>query len=498
MSHPRPGVEPTRFVTTLGTMPTKRAVIVLEFNELSPVLMQRFIDAGHLPSFRRLHDEAEVWITDAGERPPFLEPWIQWITVHSGQRYAEHGVFNLDEGHRAEAPRIWDVLSAAGLESWICGSMNVAAAPGFRGWMLPDPWTTHLPPRPDELLPYFDFVRRHVLEYTNEQVPVTAADRLRFVAFMARHGLSATTAWAIVRQLATERVDRRSRWRRAVLLDRLQFDLFRWHWRRARPAFSTFFLNSTAHFQHFYWRNLEPELFRVRPAEDEQRALADAVLFGYRQMDRLVEETLAMADRSTTVVLCTALSQQPCLGYEESGGKVIYRPRDFERLLAFAGVTARYRVAPVMAEEFHVYLDSEAAAVDAERRLAAMRVGERPALVVRRDGAGLFCGCKIHATIPADAVVSAAGGSAPFFSLFYQVEGVKSGMHHPEGLLWIRTPERLHAVHREPLPLPQVFPMLLGLLGLSVPHPQPMPEPVTPPPPEISTGSRADVVARTL
>jgi hypothetical protein len=487
-----------RFVTTLGPMPTKRAVIVLEFNELSPILMRRFIDAGRLPSFRRLHDEAGVWITDAGERPPFLEPWIQWITVHSGQRYAEHGVFNLDEGHRVEAPRIWDVLSAAGLESWICGSMNVTAAPGFRGWMLPDPWTTHVPPRPDELLPYFDFVRRHVLEYTNEQVPVTVADRMRFVAFMARHGLSVPTAWAIVRQLATERVDRRTRWRRAVLLDRLQFDLFRWHWRRARPAFSTFFLNSTAHFQHFYWRNLEPELFAVRPAEDEQRALADAVPFGYRQMDRLVEETLAMADRDTTVVLCTGLSQQPCLGYEESGGKVIYRPRDFERLLAFAGVTARSRVAPVMAEEFHVYLDSEAAAEDAERRLAAMRVGERPALAVRRDGAGLFCGCKIHAAVPASAQVAASGGSAPFFSLFYQVEGVKSGMHHPEGLLWIRTPEGRHAVHRQRLPLTEVYPMLLELLGVPAPRPRPMTEPATPPPPEISTGSRTDVVARTL
>ena len=64
---------------------------------------------------------------------------------------------------------------------------------------------------------------------------------------------------------------------RSVLLDRLQFDLFRWHWQRERPALSTFFLNSTAHFQHFYWRNLEPDRFRVRPTDEEQRALADAV-----------------------------------------------------------------------------------------------------------------------------------------------------------------------------------------------------------------------------
>lgn len=480
-------------------MPTERAVIVLEFNELSPVLMQRFIAAGHLPSFHRLHDEARVWVTRAEERPPFLEPWIQWITVHSGESYHEHGVFNLDEGHATAAPRIWDLASRAGLRSWICGSMNVAVAPGFRGWMLPDPWTTHVPPRPAELLPYFDFVRRHVLEYTNDQVPVTNAERARFVAFMARHGLSAATAWAIVRQLAGERLDPRSRWRRAVLLDRLQFDLFRWHWRRERPAFSTFFLNSTAHFQHFYWRNLEPGLFRVRPTEQEQRALGDAVLFGYRQMDRLVGECLALAGDDTALVLCTALSQQPCLGYEESGGKVIYRPRDFERLLAFAGVTAPHRIAPVMAEEFHVYLDSAEDAVQVERQLSALRVGGVPALVVRRDGAGLFCGCKIHAAVEGGAVVATPGGaSAPFLQLFYQVEGVKSGMHHPDGMLWIRAPDRAHVVHEEPLPLTEVFPALLALLGLPAPHRRATRAPLQVSIPEISTEARRDVVAPTV
>ena len=287
-------------------MPTKRAVIVLEFNELSPVLMQRFIDAGHLPGFRRLRDEAGIWTTDAGERPPFLEPWIQWITVHSGQRYAEHGVFNLDEGHRASAPRIWDVLSAAGLDSWICGSMNVAAArraSGAGSSPIRGPPTCRR--RPDALLPYFDFVRRHVLEYTNEQVPVTNADR---AALRGLHG----TARTLRHDRMGHRAAARGRAARArapggggrLLLDRLQFDLFRWHWRRARPAFSTFFLNSTAHFQHFYWRNLEPERFSVRPGADEQRAYADAVLFGYRQMDRLVARRWRW--RTTTRPSCSA------------------------------------------------------------------------------------------------------------------------------------------------------------------------------------------------
>jgi hypothetical protein len=44
------------------------------------------------------------------------------------------------------------------------------------------------------------------------------------------------------------------------------------------------------------------------------------------------------------------LRRQPCLIYEEKGGKVLFRPRDFEQFLKFAGVTAHHSVSPVMAE----------------------------------------------------------------------------------------------------------------------------------------------------
>ncbi len=313
--------------------------------------------------------------------------------------------------------------------------MNVAVAPGFRGWLLPDPWTTHVPPRPDELLPYFDFVRRHVLEYTNEQVPVTNADRLRFVAFMARHGLSTATAWAIVRQLAAERLDPRHALAPGDCSSTgCSSTSFAGTGAARRPAFSTFFLNSTAHFQHFYWRNLEPERFRVRPAEDEQRAYADAVLFGYQQMDRLVGESLAMAGDDATVVLCTALSQQPCLTYEESGGKVIYRPRDFERLLAFAGVDRRAsggagdgRGVPRLPRERRRGGRGRAAA-DRDARRGSSGAGGAPG-----RGRTLLRLQDPRRRSGKDATVSSPGGAVPFLDLFYQVEGVKSGMHHPEG-----------------------------------------------------------------
>src|ERR1051326_2738241 len=76
----------------------KEAVILLEFNELTPSLMHRFMAEGKLPNFFRLYNEAHTFITDAGEEPPYLEPWIQWVTGHGGVPYREPQIFNLGGG----------------------------------------------------------------------------------------------------------------------------------------------------------------------------------------------------------------------------------------------------------------------------------------------------------------------------------------------------------------------------------------------------------------
>src|ERR1700691_6522260 len=90
------------------------SVILLEFNELSPRLMDHFMARRKLPNFSRLHREAQVYVTTTEEKPPYLEPWIQWVNVHSGLNYADHKIFRLDEGQKLKVPRVWDILSREG------------------------------------------------------------------------------------------------------------------------------------------------------------------------------------------------------------------------------------------------------------------------------------------------------------------------------------------------------------------------------------------------
>ena len=60
----------------------------------------------------------------------------------------------------------------------------------------------------------------------------------------------------------------------------MQYDVFAHFHRRLNPAFSTFFLNSTAHYQHAYWENMEPQVFGHPMPVGNGDTHRDAILFG--------------------------------------------------------------------------------------------------------------------------------------------------------------------------------------------------------------------------
>jgi hypothetical protein len=288
---------------------------------------------------------------------------------------------------------------------------------------------------------------------------------------MVMHGLSVRTVRSIIAQLVGERRTGKGKWKRATILDKLQRDVFLSYFRKLRPQFSTFFLNSTAHFQHAHWRNMDPEPFKIKPTDADQAEYQHAVRYGYEEMDAIVGDIMAAAPRDAVIVMATALSQQPCLIYEDIGGKTFYRARTFEPLLEFAGVAGCEKVEPVMSEEFHLRFGSESDATAAAERLAALRVDGRQAMQVERRGSNVFSGCIIYSQLEHDAQLEGGpeGRSTPFFRLFYQVESLKSGMHHPDGILWMRLPGSRPAVFEEKVSLRDLPPTILSLFGIAKP-----------------------------
>jgi hypothetical protein len=443
---------------------TSAPFFLIEFNELCPSLLREFMGRGNIPNFRRFYESSLIYTTDAAEEEPNLEPWIQWPTVHSGMPFGEHQVFHLGDGRRLEEKCLAEVLSEAGIPVGVCGSMNLNYG-RLNGYVLPDPWDKEGEPHPDWLRPYYQTVARQVRESSRSDAS-SKKDLMHFGLFLVRNGLTFGTARSVVHQLWRERRDPGLRWRRACVLEQIQYDLFRRLNRQLGVRFATFFANSTAHFQHYHWRNMEPERFTAPPPDSDHPSLRYAIRFGYQAMDRLLGRFLRDYP-DAVLMLCTALSQQPWTDTT----KCTFRPRRFETLLEFAGVAVQSTaVKPVMAEQFHVECPDDDTAELAERRFRDLAIDGEPLMAVKRDGHNVFAGCRVTERDALDRPIlrRSDGDRRRFGDLFYMIHTMRSGRHHPDGVLWVRTGQ--HAVFKERIPLTDIAPTILAHFGVKPPE----------------------------
>ncbi|MDP5132486.1 MAG: hypothetical protein NWQ54_16525 [Paraglaciecola sp.] len=225
-----------------------KRLLVLELNELCPSLIERFINEGYLPNFKQLRNQSVIkeTVTDATESE--LNPWVQWVDVHTGKEREEHRIYRLNEIRRYKGDFTWDILSKRlGIKSWICGSMNASYSSDFLGRFLPDPWTKDIDPYPKkELETYYNFVSQAVQGHSNK-APVSSFDFLRSIL---KHGVSINNILKLVQQLVSEKIWKKSNWKRALVLDWIQFDIFSHYYRKDNPQYSTFFSNKYTHYTH--------------------------------------------------------------------------------------------------------------------------------------------------------------------------------------------------------------------------------------------------------
>src|SRR5262245_27503518 len=102
-----------------------KRVILLEFNELCPGLLDQWIGRGLLPNFSTFYRESQVFVTQADVTDPMcLEPWSQWYSIHTGLSFEQDKVFHLTDGPGVSHGDIWQVLIDHGKSIWNCSSMN--------------------------------------------------------------------------------------------------------------------------------------------------------------------------------------------------------------------------------------------------------------------------------------------------------------------------------------------------------------------------------------
>lgn len=464
-------------------MTAARKVLLLELNEIHWTVIDRLIGrhgSRFLPHFTRLRSHGAWTVQSAVERAPLLDPWITWVTLHTGVPPEVHGASVLEQSSATlQAKRTWQYADEAGLRVGVFGSISSYPPQPVRGFMVPGPFAPGNETFPSRLEAVQWINRSQTRAHGGAAVSQGALTSLVKGWELLQLGLRPRTVGKIALQLLRERQDPHARWRRVCLQPLLNMDIFAKQYRAERPHFATLHSNHAAHFMHHYWRAWDDSAFPVKAGAEEKARYGDAIPAGYRLCDKLLGEAMALLDDDTVLVLASSMGQQPFISDKYSAGKIVVRIKDIEALLKLAGRHGIAEVVPTMVPQWNLTIP------DATRRAEVTRFFEQ---VVRTQGETRERGFAVQAThdqltvtplglarndLPVTYGFTTADGrhlTVPLAELFaMDTPTVKQGMHHADGLLAFYGRGVRAGVRLDNCTNLDVAPTLLTLLGVKVP-----------------------------
>jgi hypothetical protein len=333
-------------------------VILLELNEVNFDFVRDYVSRGRLPALGRLIKKHGISETTSESRYEELEPWIQWVTAHSGKSLAQHGVFRLGDIVHHDLPQIWEMLEDRGLRVGAMSPMNARLRARNPAFFVPDPWTETGIVAPWALQRLYAAVRQAVND--NAQAKITAESLFGLLLGVARYCRMRNCGQYFRLSIGS----RGHSWRRAMFLDLLLADAFIGEVARTKPDFSTLFLNAAAHIQHHYMFCSSAYRGTQRNPPGYAPDDADPILEVYELYDRIVADVQRCFPESR-LMIATGLHQVP---HEQL--TFYWRIREHDRFLSRIGV-AFTKVEPRMSRDFLIkFADASSAAVGC-RRLAA-------------------------------------------------------------------------------------------------------------------------------
>ena len=444
--------------------PPYSRVIQLELNEISKVAIDRLIARGKLPAFAALYQTGTYRTTTSETRYEHLEPWIQWITAHTGKSFQEHGIFHLSNAVHLKHPQIWETLSTHGIESCIVGSMNATRGQTERGFFFPDPWSKDGVTYPHHFQPLWNLISHKVQSHTNTAI------RLKDLYDGFRIGRQFQLPLSLYRKIATQFITSKTnpmtRWKWPGLFDLFLFEIFKYLLNNRSYRYYTLFLNGVAHYQHHYWRHFHRELFDPTISTPDCHAEHDPMTYGYEIYDRIIQNLLPLArSPDTLIIIASGLSQEPFTQKEHEGGMNYYRLNHHAHWVQRLGLEG-YRVLPMMSRDWQLEAPSLEKLDHAKTLLSGLHVQHTPLFNVTQNSPNsLFIETRVTKHLTSDALIMNTQHQpvGAFHAHFHNI-AVKSGHHTGEGVLWLSEKDEGLA---QPLPLTEIYPLTLHQLGIT-------------------------------
>lgn len=398
-------------------------LIMIGLNELNFDFVRRYVAQGELRTLGRLIARHGVTVTSSEQTYPEWEPWIQWVTVQTGQSLAQHGVFRLGDIVRTDHKQIWEALEDRGVSVGAVSPMNAANRTRAARFFLPDPWTDTRLDAPFLERVAYEGARRAVLANAEGRMGLGVLVRLgATLPFLAR-----PASYKSYIRLAALSVKRP--WARAIFLDLLLSDIFQRLLGRQKPRFATLFLNAAAHLQHHYMFNSRAYLGNEKNPAWYIDHTDDPILEIYRVYDSIISDVIKRHP-DARLLLATALHQEP-----HARTTYYWRLKDHRSFIESLGVTG-FRVEPLMSRDFVlVFSDAASAAAQATRLASVTDEAGRPLFSIDNRGTSLFIELIYDNPVGVESRFRVGNGSPKQLLPHVAFVAIKNGEHRGEGYL---------------------------------------------------------------
>lgn len=335
-------------------------VLVLEINEVNFDLLEKYAAEGTLPNFKKFFDKHGYTKTHSESDQGVLNPWVQWITGHTGLSFEDHQVRRLGDMQDKPYEQIWERVEKLG--------KSVGAFVAFNGrnnlkdpkFFLGDPWSRETRVLPKSAEWADDALKQITHDYANGRIAISSIAKLAASAAVNLKPKNYVRFVGYVKGYLSRK------FYRALVCDVLLADIFMNMYKKTQPDFATCFVNAAAHVQHHYMFSSKFYEGDIKNPEWFFKPGIDPLEEAYKLYDYILGEAVASVDDDTRIMLMTGLSQDP-----HDRLSIYYRLEDHAKHLDELGVPYT-DIQPLMTEDFIVRFKNKDDAAKAQKVFEAV------------------------------------------------------------------------------------------------------------------------------
>ena len=357
----------------------KNKTILLGLNELNFDYIKFYIDQGLLPNFKKIFEIQPPIETVSENEYKLLEPWVQWVTIHSGKSYKEHNIFRLgDIVNNSELSQIFEELEIEGLSVGAVSPFNAENRLNNPVFFVPDPWT--------KTNPSGNWIVKALYQAVHQSVNDNAKSKMNFkTIFSLGLGLLLYVPLSRWSHYLKTVFNAKKPGAKALILDSLLADVHLTLWKKNKPDFSNLFLNSGAHIQHHYLFNSDAYNGNIKNPEWYCPQGFDPLINILSEYDKQIGRLLKQKD--VKIIIATGLHQQP---HEKL--TFYWRLKEHVKFAKKIGIENFSDISPRMSRDFLVKFKNEKDAFKAEKLLNSFYFSKDDIKIFEVDnrGASLF------------------------------------------------------------------------------------------------------------